>query len=485
MEKMKANSVLLKPAQCALDLGVGSERALYVNQDYILRKLGKVHRGISLMYTYYPKEKEWPTRASLIPTDKKATGAWDYPYEDYFPYLGGVLGRTDDEPFNFMKEIRQHGQDVVLTLTIDPTLTEEDLIPIAKDLLPYGRILLRVNHECTGSWFCYTKRASYQQIADFYVLVCKVMHEHAPNVKMILCAGMYQNDTGKIEMEDIFLEAFKVTDYWSFDQYLALHWGWPFDVAKKGGNSFACYDVDEVYERSRKTVERLKEITGMDKPVLMSELNADGDVTGPYEQSNMMRHFMELLEKEENPWLSGFTLYQFRDDGRLGLEITDPNNKDVGIEQPILGMYKKQLHKPFFSQPIESGSEVSFPCKLRWGSSEDSEGVEVSVKVEKNPHFAELYFDEELIDANLMFEFGGYWFYKAPGVKCIDLMSYFFENPLEDGCSKEFKLRIFAPPATGKNSTDSKDSLLNYYYELPKLPEIRIETEPVSITKKY
>ena len=93
--------------------------------------------------------------------------------------------------------------------------------------------------------------------------------------------------------------------------------------------------------------------------------------------------------------------------------------------------------------------------------------------------------DEELIDANLMFEFGGYWFYKAPGVKCIDLMSYFFENPLEEGCSKEFKLRIFAPPATGKNSTDSKDSLLNYYYELPKLPEIRIETEPVSITKKY
>ena len=199
----------------------------------------------------------------------------------------------------------------------------------------------------------------------------------------------------------------------------------------------------------------------------------------------MMRHFMELLEKEENPWLSGFTLYQFRDDGRLGLEITDPNNKDVGIEQPILGIYKKQLHKPFFSQPIESGSEVSFPCKLRWGSSEDSEGVEVSVKVEKNPHYAELYFDEELIDANLMFEFGGYWFYKAPGVKCIDLMSYFFENPLEEGWSKEFKLRIFAPPATGKNSTDSKESLFNYYYELPKLPKIRIEYEPVSITKKY
>ena len=111
--------------------------------------------------------------------------------------------------------------------------------------------------------------------------------------------------------------------------------------------------------------------------------------------------------------------------------------------------------------------------------------MEIPIIIEKNPHYAELYFDQDLIDANLMFEFGGYWFYKAPGVKCIDLMSYFFENPLEEGCSKEFKLRIFAPPATGKNSTDSKDSLLNYYYDLPKLPKIRIEYEPVSIIKKY
>ena len=48
------NKVLLTPAKCALDMGDGSERGLYVNQDYILQKLKKVHRGISLMYTYYP-----------------------------------------------------------------------------------------------------------------------------------------------------------------------------------------------------------------------------------------------------------------------------------------------------------------------------------------------------------------------------------------------------------------------------------------------
>ena len=120
--------IFLKPADCALDLGDGSERGLYVNQDYILQKLKTVHRGISLMYTYYPNDKEWPTRASKIISDKPAKGAWDYPYEDYFPYRGGREGRLDDEPFNFMNDIRKHGQDVVLTLTIDPFLKEKDII---------------------------------------------------------------------------------------------------------------------------------------------------------------------------------------------------------------------------------------------------------------------------------------------------------------------------------------------------------------------
>ena len=36
----------LGPAKCALDLGDGSERAEYVNQDYILHKLGRPHRAI-------------------------------------------------------------------------------------------------------------------------------------------------------------------------------------------------------------------------------------------------------------------------------------------------------------------------------------------------------------------------------------------------------------------------------------------------------
>ena len=488
--------ILLQPADCALDLGDGSERALYVNQDYILQKLHKIHRGISLMYTYYPNDKEWPTRACNIKRDSEQKHTWDSPYENYFPYRGGREGLLDGEPFNFMNDIRRHGMDVVLTMTIDPSLKKEDIIEVAKDLRPYGRLLLRINHECTGSWFCYTRRASYQQIADFFVMCCDVMHQYAPNVKMILCAGLFDEATGKIEMEDIFLQAHKACDIWSGDNYLSLNWGWPNLGARKGGNTFASYDSEKTYQKFKKSVLRLREITGMNKPMVLSEMNADGDVNGPYDQARKLQIFMDRLEADPDKWLDAFTLYQFRDDGRLGLEITDPNNSDVGIEQPLLKTYRDFLHKPFFSQKIQEGGKIELPVKLRWSNSEDAEGIELDVPVEKDPHFAELYFKDDLIDQNLMIEFGGWWFYKAPGVKCIDLMAYFFENKISESCT--MKLRIFAPPADGKNHPFGKDGLPdfsvngkalrevpdgewmnNYYALISSLPEIRIEYEPV------
>ena len=489
------NKVLLTPAKCALDMGDGSERGLYVNQDYILQKLKKVHRGISLMYTYYPNDKEWPTRACDIDTGHESTGAWDSPYENYFPYRGGREGLRDGEPFNFMKEIRRHGMDVVLTLTIDPHLKEEDIILIAKDLRPYGRILLRVNHECTGDWFCYTRRATYQEIADFFVMVCKVMHKYAPNVKVILCAGMYQKSDGKLEMEDIFLEAHKAADIWSADNYLSLHWGWPNDVVSTETANYARYSVKEVYEKCKLTYKRLQKITGQKKPMVLSELNADGDVAGPFVQSNMMKEFMDLLQADKENWLSAFTFYQFRDDGRLGMEITDPNNSDIGIEQPVMAMYRKQLHKPFFSQGIKKGEAVTkLPVKLRWGGSEDAEGIEVPVKLSKTPVQFELAFGKELENINMMIEFNGWWFYKAPGTKSVDLMPYFYEKTNAVKKAGTFKLHYFLPPADGINRPqkdckpagdpyEAKDGewLYNYYAELPALPEILIQEKAVCI----
>ena len=106
---MKISKTQLTPAKCALDLGDGSERGLYVNQDYILRKLGRPHRGINIMYCYYPFDKEWPQRVSEACKDTNISFAWDYPYDDYFPYRGGIDGNHDGEPFTCMRDIRKHG----------------------------------------------------------------------------------------------------------------------------------------------------------------------------------------------------------------------------------------------------------------------------------------------------------------------------------------------------------------------------------------
>ena len=69
MSELKAKTLHMGPAQCAVDLGDGSERGEYVNQDYILQKLGRPHRAINLMYCYYPNDEGWPGRASVVHAD--------------------------------------------------------------------------------------------------------------------------------------------------------------------------------------------------------------------------------------------------------------------------------------------------------------------------------------------------------------------------------------------------------------------------------
>ena len=187
MESLKR--ITLNPAKCGLDLGDGSERAEYVNQDYILNVLGRPHRNIGIMYTYYPKDKEWPQRISEACKDMEIHFQWDYPYDDYFPYLGGIGGSMDGEPFTFMRDIRKHGQDVALTLTIDCSLEDEYLRQIAKELRTFGRMKLRINHECTGDWFTHNQRFSYQDIGDFFVRFAKIVKEEAPNVSIVYCGG--------------------------------------------------------------------------------------------------------------------------------------------------------------------------------------------------------------------------------------------------------------------------------------------------------
>jgi len=470
--------VILSKAQCGLDLGDGSERAEYVNQDYILNTLGRPHRNIGIMYTYYPKDKEWPQRISEACKDMEITFQWDYPYDDYFPYRGGIDGDTTGEPFNQMRDIRRHGQDVSLTLTCDCSLEDEYLRQIGRDLKPFGRMRLRINHECGGDWFTHNQRFSYKEIGEFFVRFAKIVKEEAPQIQIVFCGPTIQGEgeDAKLQYEEEFLAPIKEADIWSMDCYLALHYGWPFDICEKGGKSFVINPVEPFIRNLKRSSDRATLINdGICKPLVISEFNTDGDVTGPLTQGESIMRFVETLKSQDISWFDGFSMYQFRDRGRLGLEIEDPNNKAVGIPQPVIKDYKKILKDPVFMPKMESGETVALPTTLRWGGSEDAEGVEIPITFEKSPEFCEIYFEEEL---NLMMELNGRWFYKAPGTKCVDLMPAFFENQIADNTS--MTLKLFAPPASGENDESQGDDWdINYYTTMTKMPTLRIRYENI------
>lgn len=474
MEMKKAH---LGAARFAVDLGDGSERGEYVNQDYILHKLGRPHRAISLMYCYYPLDKEWPGRISEVMKNADVKFQWDYPYDDYFPYGGGINGSREGQPFEQMRDIRRHGQDVNLTLTIDPNCTDEQLTAIAEDLRTFGRMFIRINHEATGNWFSFTKRASYKEIGDFFVRFTDIIHRVAPNVKTVMCIGGIEdlNET-KMIMEEEFKAVVPSADVWSVDKYMALHWGWPFDVATHETHNYSRSNVRETYDKTKASYERFKYLNnGVGKPMTMAEFNADGDVVGAYDQAEMVKEFCDIMVADKDEWFSGFTFYQFRDRGRLGLEIEDPNYADCGIEQPLMDTYREIIHSEPFSPPITKGEDVQLPAKLRWGGAEDSDGITFTAHFDGNPHFCELYFEDE---GNYMIKINDRWFYRSPDVKCIDLMSAFFEKPLDGAC--DLDITIFAPPASGENDpSQGEDWAENYYYTIERLPKLRVEFEPV------
>lgn len=466
------------PAKCAVDLGDGSERGEYVSQDYIFAKLGRPHRNINLMYCYYPLDKGWPGRASEVFKSPDIKSAWGYPYDDYFPYEGGIGGSTEGEPFKSMRDVRRHGQDVTLTLTIDCGVSDEHLIQIAKELKPFGRMHLRINHEATGNWFAFNKRYSYQEVGDFFVRFHNIIKKEAPNISTILCIGDRSNqDKNQIVYEKEFKNAVKAADIWSGDYYLALNWGWPYTVAEHNGKTHKRLNVSEVFEQNKFSFDRFCFLNnGTPKPLVISEFNADGDVTGPFDQAVIMKEFYEKVKQENATWLTGITFYQFRDRGRLALEIEDPNNSDVGIEQPMLAAYKEIIHDPYFLPEMEYGEETKLPVSLRWGSAEDSEGLAIPIQFESSPVFCEVSFEET--ELNLVMELNGHWFYKKPGVSTIDLMQAFYNKPLKGEAKLTFKL--FAPPASGENdsSKGNDDWTTNVYTEITKLPEFRIRYEP-------
>jgi len=456
--------VTLSPARCSLDLGDGSERGEYVDQDYVLRTLGRPHRAVSLMYCYWPFSPGWPKRASVAHKNK-GKHAWGYPYDDYFPFTGGPKGDPESGVFQQMRDIRRHGQDVTLTMTMDCKVPDDHIRVIARQLRPYGNIRLRLNHECDGYWFNFNKKYSYDEVGRFFVRFAGVMKREAPNVKVICCWGHVEDHkTGRLRAERELAPTLEAADVWSADHYLTLHYGWPFHPCEPEHENkyFKHTGLREVWEQMEGVHRRFVELTGTDKGLELGELNSDGDVGGELSQSKLTESFYRKVLKDKPSYLKGITFYQFRDRGRLGLELECPNNAAHGSPTPFLDVYRDLLQEPYFL-PKEAWTRLKGGLRMDWRSSEDSDGLGWKVSLRSKPLFLELLFDKK---DNLMVRVGKRWFYKRPGVERVDATT----EAASWGRSKPLPIMVFAPPASGMNPGNSS----HVATRLSKPPKMRL-----------
>lgn len=437
--------VTLSPASCSLDLGDGSERGEYVDQDYILSALGRPHRSINLMYCYYPFDKGWPQRASAA-HKPKGSKPWPYPYDDYFPFTGGPKGNTEGEVFRQMRDIRRHGQDVTLTLTMDCAVPDGHIRVIARQLKPFGRMRLRLNHECDGDWFSFNRRYTYAQVGAFFVRFAGILKDEAPQVRLICCWGHVKDPgTGLLNYEKELSPILGASDIWSTDKYLSLHWGWPTKDCEPEdrGKTFFASSVRKTWNNTVLIHKRFTELAGKDKGIEIGEFNYDGNVGGVHQQARSVDAFYRKILGEKPKFLKAVTLYQFRDRGRLGLEREDPNHPGNGIPTPLMWVYRELLRQSYF-QPKEKWVKRKGPLRMEWRASDDSDGLGWRLPLRKRPLFLELLLEKK---ANLMVWAGHKWIYKKPGVEWVDLT----ESAVEWGVAKPFPIRLFAPPAEGTN----------------------------------
>jgi len=236
--------------------------------------------------------------------------------------------------------------------------------------------------------------------------------------------------------------------------------------------------VADIYDLYRRSFLRLDKLIGK-KPFIQAEFNTDGDVTGPLEQAESIVRYYNTIKDNNATWMTGISMYQFRDRGRLGLEIEDPNNSTVGIKQPLFDEYKKIIHDDYFMPSLVKQEEVCFPATLRWGGAEDADGVSIEYSFEETPKFCEITCQKDLA---LMICFHDKWFYKAPGVETIDLMPAFFEKPLSSATTID--VSIFATPTTGENPENGRDDwAINFYAKMENAPEFRVRYKVPGIVK--
>lgn len=377
---MKIYQVSLKREKPQLILANGSERGEFVPMEDILTKMGRIHDGIQLMKTYYPHDPKWSSkyRISEITDRNNVTYAWDYEYEDYYPY---DIWEQDSKTRNEIEQIKCSGSDLHLTLTLDLGLSENEIVEIVKSLQPFGRVFLRINHEVNGDWFRFNRQHTLKEVSDFFVRCHKIIKNNAANIFTVfnLSADQFVNEKlvkewglrlGKDQLKD----ALEIADYWSIDKYTSLHYGWPFEnELVEETKQFFRGTAADWWQLVEETY--LKMIWHNDlkaKPLFINEFNCDSNVDGYGGQAAVISNVYNRLANGEFDWLAGIVLYQFRDHGGLGLE---KGNLQSYTSLPSLTAYQQAI-KEFKYQMAVNDQELTYPdYTFSWTDSDNIRGI--------------------------------------------------------------------------------------------------------------
>lgn len=371
-----------------LILGNGSERGEFISIKNIFDEFGKPHDGIQVMKTYYPYHDGWNTKDRISKSTKKENVdyAWDYEYDDYHPL---DIFEEESKTLAQLQEIKTYGSDIHLTLTMDAHLGDDELEKIFLKLKGFGRIFLRINHEENGNWFEHNKNYSRKEVAEFFVRCHHIAKRISSEFYTIfsVTGDCFSPESGvnvdKLDLEEEQLKAaLSCADFWSIDKYISLNYGWPFYELKNQPDD-RCFTMTEMdwWKIIEETYLQMIQCNdGIMKPLFINEFNADSDVDGFSGQSSKISNIFENYFQKEYSWLKGIVMYQYQDDGGLGLVFY--NEKGTLQSYPSLESYKKAigLRKEWISE--RSKGDILF----RWINSETIEGISITI-TKKNAEF--------------------------------------------------------------------------------------------------
>jgi hypothetical protein len=341
----------------------GSERGDFVAMDHIFTRMARIHDGVQVLKAYYPYEANWSPykKISEVSRQHSVDFAWDYEYEDYHPFN---LSVERGDCLKQFRDIKCFGSDIHLTLALDLSLSDADIENLVRSLRPYGRIFLRINHECNGNWFRFNKYHSYKEVSDFFIRCHRIVKNNSSNIYTVFSLSGDFFAQEKV-VKDFFLHltpdemkpALEIADYWSLDRYTSLHFGWPFEetVTPESKDTYFKNTVEDWWRIIEECYLNMIWHNKLSmKPLFINEFNSDSNVDGLALQAEIVGSVYDRIVRGDFPWLAGITFYQFRDLGGLGLQKGDL--KDFQ-DNPVLPAYRDTIQKIHYHIRIEDWEE--------------------------------------------------------------------------------------------------------------------------------